>query len=147
MESPIIAPKEPESARAPQLDDYSLIVGNPEIHELRELAHRIGGCRVKMVNSTAVGGGVAELLNRIVPLMNELGVPTRWEVLKGGEDFFVVTKGFHNALHGASVEVRPEWFDLFLRVNEENKKSIELDDDFMVIHDPQPAALVQAREG
>lgn len=104
-----------------------------------------GGRRVKMVNSTAVGGGVAEILYRIVPLMEELGVPACWEGLKGGEEFFVITKAFHNVLHGAPFEGRPEWYDLFLQVIEENRKNIALDDDFLVIHDPQPVALVRAR--
>ena len=140
-------PKISEGVNTPHLDDYAAVIGQPEVHELRELANRIGGRRVKMVNSTAVGGGVAELLYRIVPLMEELGVPTCWEVLKGGDDFFVITKAFHNALHGAPFEGRPEWYDLFLQVIEENKKNIALDDDFIVIHDPQPAALVQARDG
>ncbi|OFV95056.1 MAG: glycosyl transferase family 1 [Acidobacteria bacterium RIFCSPLOWO2_02_FULL_61_28] len=131
----------------PHLEDYAAVVGQAEIHELRELAMRLSGRRVKMVNSTAVGGGVAEILNRLVPLLNELGVQTQWEVLKGGNDFFAVTKAFHNALHGESCECRPEWFDLFLTVNEENRRQMGFDEDFIVIHDPQPLALVQAREG
>lgn len=147
MATTINDPKVTESPSVPHLDDYVPIVGQPEIHDLRELANRVGGRRVKMVNSTAVGGGVAELLNRIVPLIDELGVPIRWEVLKGGDAFFAVTKAFHNALHGAPFESRPEWFDVFLQVTEENKKSIELDDDFIVIHDPQPVALVEKRAG
>ena len=131
----------------PHLEDYAAVVGQAEIHELRELAMRLSGRRVKMVNSTAVGGGVAEILNRLVPLLNELGVQTQWDVLKGGNDFFAVTKAFHNALHGESCECRPEWFDLFLTVNEENRRQMGFDEDFIVIHDPQPLALVQAREG
>jgi trehalose synthase len=100
-----------------------------------------------MVNSTSVGGGVAEILNRIVPLLEELGVLIRWEVLKGGNEFFGVTKAFHNALHGEPFEERPGWFELFLATNEENRRLMGFDEDFIVIHDPQPVALVQAREG
>jgi len=147
MASSIIAPKNPESPGVPHLDDYAAIVGQPEIHDLRELASRVGRRRIKMINSTAVGGGVAELLSRVVPLIEEMGVPIRWEVLKGGENFFAVTKGFHNALHGAPFESRPEWFELFLRVTAENRKLIAADDDFIVIHDPQPVALVETRKG
>ena len=131
----------------PHLDDYTAVVGPAEIHELRKLANRLSGRQVKMVNSTAVGGGVAEILNRIVPLLDELGVPIRWEVLKGGNEFFGVTKAFHNALHGEPFEERPEWFELFLATNEENRRLMGFDEDFIVIHDPQPIALVQAREG
>ena len=130
----------------PRLQDYAAVVGEPEIDELRALAQRLAGRHVKMVNSTAVGGGVAEILNRLVPLLEEVGLPTRWEVITGGEDFFVVTKGFHNALHGAPCEVPPEWFEIFLATNEENRRRMEFDEDYVVIHDPQPIALVGARD-
>src|SRR5262245_36093681 len=91
-------PKHKET-QLPHLDDYESIVGAAEIHELRELARQINGHSIKMVNSTAVGGGVAEILNRLLPLFADLGVNARWDVLKGGESFYLVTKAFHNALH------------------------------------------------
>ena len=99
----------PAAPPMPSLQDYAPIVGEPEIIELRELARRLAGRRVKMVNSTAVGGGVAEILNRLVPLMAEVGLATQWDVITGGEKFFHVTKAFHNALHGAPFEVAPDW--------------------------------------
>jgi trehalose synthase len=136
----------PGVPRAPHLDDYAAVVGEGEIRELRELARRLAGARVKMVNSTAVGGGVAEILNRQVPLLQELGVPTRWDVITGGDEFFAVTKAFHNALHGAPYEGRPEWFDVFLATNEENRRRMGFEEDFVVLHDPQPAPLVGARD-
>ena len=128
-----------------RLDDYAKVIGEPEVRELRELAKRLKGRSLTMVNSTAVGGGVAEILSRLVPLLKELEIPVRWEVLKGGEEYFAITKAFHNALHGVYFEDRPEWFDLFLRVSEENLNRIALDDEFVVIHDPQPVAFVRAR--
>src|ERR1700758_4350220 len=130
----------------PVLEDYAPIVGEPEVLELRELARRLAGRRVKMVNSTAVGGGVAEILNRLIPLMEEVQVPTRWEVITGGEKFFSVTKAFHNALHGAPYEGGADWFDAFLATNEENRRRMQFDEDFVVIHDPQPVALIAARD-
>src|SRR6266568_572402 len=130
----------------PVLQDYAAIVGEPEITELRELARRLAGRHVKMVNSTAVGGGVAEILNRLVPLMEEVNVPTRWEVITGGEKFFHVTKAFHNALHGAPYEGAADWFDTFLATNEENRRRMRFDEDFIVIHDPQPVALIAERD-
>src|SRR3990172_9550445 len=138
-------PTNREVSSVPRLDDYSSVIGEAEINELRQLARRLGPVQVKMVNSTAVGGGVAEILNRLVPLANEAGVATRWEVIRGGEDYFAVTKAFHNALHGAPYEGHPEWFDLFLRVTEENRKWIETSEDIVVIHDPQPVALIPPR--
>ena len=129
----------------PVLQDYAAIVGEPEINELRELARRLAGRHVKMVNSTAVGGGVAEILNRLVPLMEEVSVPTRWEVITGGEKFFHITKAFHNALHGAPYEGAADWFEAFLATNEENRRRMQFDEDFIVIHDPQPVALIAER--
>ncbi len=134
-------------ATAAPLDAYAAVVGDSEIGALRVLARQLQNRRVKMVNSTAVGGGVAEILNRLVPLLDDLGVSTRWEVLKGGEQFFAVTKGFHNALHGAPYEGHAEWFDIFLATNRENLHHMQFDEDFVVIHDPQPAALIEARDG
>lgn len=129
----------------PVLQDYAPIVGQAEIGELREMAARLKNRRVKMVNSTAVGGGVAEILNRLVPLMEEVGVATRWEVITGGEKFFHITKAFHNALHGEPYEEVHEWFDEFLATNEENRRRMQFDEDFVVIHDPQPVALIAGR--
>jgi trehalose synthase len=135
------------TAKVPQLDAYAAVVGDSEIGALRVFARQLQGHRVKMVNSTAVGGGVAEILNRIVPLLEELGIPTRWEVLKGGEQFFAITKAFHNALHGAPYEGRPDWFDTFLATSEENRRRMEFNEDVVMIHDPQPVALIEARNG
>lgn len=133
--------------RPPRLEDYAPIIGPGEVAELREVARRLEGKRVKMVNSTAVGGGVAEILTRLVPLFEDVGVPTRWDVITGGETFFQVTKAFHNALHGAPYQGRPEWLASFLATNEENRRRMEFPEDFIVIHDPQPIGLVNERNG
>ena len=97
------------------------------------------------VNSTAIGGGVAEILNRMVPLCNQLGVDLRWEVMKGGEDFFAVTKRIHNALHGKAETFTAADRDVFHATTEANLATLNLDADLVFIHDPQPAGLVAAR--
>ena len=84
----------------PKIEEYIPIVGQSVIDDLRLVAEKLSGKLVQHVNSTAVGGGVAEILNRMVPLLNELGVNSKWDVIKGGDEFFAVTKKFHNALHG-----------------------------------------------
>ncbi len=122
----------------PKLNDYEPIIGKAAIDELHFLARHLRGKTVKMVNSTAVGGGVAEILNRLIPLMNELDVPTKWEVITGGNDFFEITKGFHNALHGGEYNVTREILDLFQMYNEQNRQRMEFAEDLFVIHDPQP---------
>ncbi len=137
----------PHAAAHPgRVEDHAPVVGQAEIDELREMARRLDGARVKMVNSTAVGGGVAEILNRLVPLLEDMGLPTKWEVITGGERFYAVTKAFHNALHGAPFAPQADWFDLFLATNEENRRRMDFSEEFVVIHDPQPVALVEGRQ-
>ena len=128
------------------LENYSEVVGAGEIEELRALAKPLRGRSVEMINSTAVGGGVAEILNHLVPLAEELELGIRWDVMKGDEEFFDVTKSFHNALHGEPYLAKPKDFEIFLRYNEQNRATLPLDAEFVVIHDPQPAALVDARK-
>src|SRR5919201_246850 len=129
----------------PRLKDYEPIIGRAELDELHFLARHLRGKTVKMVNSTAVGGGVAEILNRLIPLMNELEVPTKWEVITGGNDFFEVTKGFHNALHGGDYNVTKEVLDIFMMYNEQNRQRMEFTEDVFVIHDPQPVGLIRSK--
>src|SRR5919109_2914830 len=129
----------------PKLNDYQPIIGKADLDELRFLARHLRGKTVKMVNSTAVGGGVAEILNRLIPLMNELEVMTKWEVITGGNDFFEVTKGFHNALHGGEYNVTKDILDIFMMYNEQNRQRMEFVEDLFVIHDPQPAPLIRSR--
>ena len=143
--APRISETPPAPTPPPRLDDYEPIIGRPELDELRSLAASLRGKTAKMVNSTAVGGGVAEILNRLVPLMNELEVRTKWEVITGGNDFFEVTKGFHNALHGAAYDLTQQALDIFLMYNEQNRQRMEFGEDLIVIHDPQPAALVRSK--
>jgi trehalose synthase len=128
------------------LDHYIPLLGAAEVEELRTLAKPLEGASVQMVNSTAVGGGVAELLSRQVPLMRELGLEAHWHVMQGGPDFFGITKAFHNALHGSAYQANPRDFDIFLGYNRRNLENMQLDGRFVVIHDPQPAALVEARK-
>ncbi|HET9995375.1 MAG TPA: glycosyltransferase [Candidatus Acidoferrum sp.] len=127
------------------LDDYAKLLGAGEIEEMRALAKPLRGRSMEMINSTAVGGGVAEILNRLVPLAEELELSIKWDVMSGGQDFFDVTKAFHNALHGAPYHANQKDFDVFLEYNRRNRASLPLDAEFVVIHDPQPAGLIDAR--
>lgn len=129
-----------------KLDGYEPIVGRAVIEELRLLAGRLSGKTVQHVNSTSVGGGVAEILNGIVPFLKELGVETRWDVIKGGEQFFLVTKKIHNALHGADEEITSDMWDVFWSTNEKNSFELPCTSDIVIIHDPQPIALIVQKE-
>src|SRR6185436_6777450 len=81
-------------------DGYRAVVGDGPMRALEALAKSLHGHRMVMVNSTSTGGGVAEILHRLVPLLNELGVPTTWEVMPGDARFYGITKTIHNTLHG-----------------------------------------------
>jgi trehalose synthase len=127
------------------LDAYAPLLGTSEIGELRALARPLQGREVLMVNSTAVGGGVAEILNRLLPMLLELGVNARWVAITGGPEFFAVTKAFHNALQGDAYDARPDNFEVYLDCNAQNRARLRLEGEFIVIHDPQPAALIEGR--
>jgi hypothetical protein len=114
----------PPPAPSPHLDDYQNIIGQGLLDALRFLARDLEGKSIKMVNSTAVGGGVAEMLNRLVPLLSELEVPTHWDVITGGNDCFEVTKAFHNALHGSNYELTKAAQEIFLMYNEQNRERL-----------------------
>ena len=128
-----------------QLDDYEPFVGRGTIDELRLLGARLRDRTIATVNSTAVGGGVAEILNRMVPLAREVGVNIRWEVMKGGEDFFSLTKRVHNALHGKPDRLSAHDEEVYRETTQRNLADLDLDADVIFIHDPQPAGLIAAR--
>ncbi len=129
-----------------ELDKYQPVVGEGVIRELRLLGEHLAGKRVLNINSTRVGGGVAEILNRLVPLLTEVGLDVRWEVIQGTEDFFVLTKNLHNALHGKPHTFTPADQETFNLTTRQNLERLDLDADVVFIHDPQPAGLVKARE-
>src|SRR2546425_430046 len=97
-----------------KIEDYIPVVGQSTIDDLRLLADRLKDKKVQHVNSTAVGGGVAEILTRMIPLLNQLGVQSQWDVIKGGAEFYDVTKKFHNVLHGRGDEVTAKDFEIFM---------------------------------
>ena len=103
-----------------RLQDYEQIVGPEEIAELSVFAERVRNKRLQNINSTAVGGGVAEILTRLVPLLGELGIEATWDVIKGDQAFFNITKAFHNALHGHPEEITPAMLDHFQANTEAN---------------------------
>ncbi len=128
------------------INDYESIIGKGLIDELWLLAEHLKGKSVQNINSTAVGGGVAEILNRMIPLLRELGIDAKWDVIKGGEQFFNVTKKIHNALHGAPEEISSDMWDVFWTTGEQNSKEIPCTADIVFIHDPQPIALINQKD-
>ncbi len=135
------------------LELYADVVGQDVIDQLRTLARPLAGLKVVHVNSTRVGGGVAEILTKLVPFMQELGLETSWEVITGDEPFFACTKHFHNALQGFAVMPDATQLRAYEETNARNAEILRptlQDADLVVIHDPQPApllALVPERRG
>lgn len=128
-----------------KIDEYIPIVGQPVIDDIKILAEKLKGNVIQHINSTSVGGGVAEILNRMVPLLQELGIDTKWDLIKGGEKFFEVTKKFHNALHGKNVELNQDDFDAFMETSRKNIEELNISGDIVFVHDPQPIALIKKK--
>lgn len=122
------------------LDAYGSIVGKDVIGQLRQLAGPLRGMKVVHVNSTRVGGGVAEILHKLIPFMNELGIEASWEVISGNADFYTCTKHFHNALQGNAIKIPDRLLRAYEDNNRNNAEQLETlrDADVVFIHDPQP---------
>ncbi len=127
------------------LQDYEPFVGPERIAEIRRLGESLRGMRMLHVNSTAVGGGVAEILQRMVPLLCDAGLDARWEVIAGDEAFYRTTKSFHNGLQGNPVALAASELEHYLDVNDRNARRLPLDADVVLVHDPQPAGLIRHR--
>jgi trehalose synthase len=132
---------------AKELDDYAEVVEPGTIERIRALAEPLRGARVLHVNATAYGGGVAELLATHVPLLRSAGLEAEWQVISGSDEFFAVTKTMHNALQGADVAWTTDMQKAYLERVLDNSLKLEGDWDFVVIHDPQPAAMREFMRG
>jgi trehalose synthase len=127
------------------LTQYEEVVGRDVVEHLRQLAAPLKGLRLVHVNSTRLGGGVAEILYKMVPLMQDLGIDASWEVISGDSTFYQCTKNFHNALQGNQVNIPVSYLRAYEKANLENADALRdklLDADIVIIHDPQPAAMI-----
>jgi trehalose synthase len=123
------------------LAEYQSIVHKELMAEIRRLAEPLRGKRVLHVNATSFGGGVAEILYTLLPLLNDVGLEAEWQVMTADNEFFNVTKSFHNGLQGAPVEITADVRRLYEDVNRRNAAQLSRHYDFVVIHDPQPCAM------
>jgi trehalose synthase len=129
------------------LDSYEEIVPRAILEGLREQAEALDGARILHVNATAYGGGVSELLRSSVPLLRDLGLAVDWQVLGGSQDFFRATKALHNALQGAERSLSEAERKAYLDCTRDNAPRLDGGYDFVVVHDPQPAALRSVHGG
>jgi trehalose synthase len=128
------------------IDLYTGIAPKGDLLLLRKLADKLAGKTYLHVNSTREGGGVAEILQRMIPIITSLGINARWEVIRGDDKFFDMTKKIHNALQGYPETIDRDMWDLHFKINEMNASELDLNADAVLIHDPQPVALVNFRK-
>lgn len=123
------------------LGPYGFIVGEETIEAIKELAEPLRGARIAHINSTTYGAGVCELLRSIVPLYRGLGIQADWRLISTDPQFFRVTKGFRNALQGAPYQLEQAARETYLTYNSRNAELLEEEYDFVIVHDPQAAAI------
>jgi trehalose synthase len=138
---------QPVSVGHKALGDYRHLIGRALVDEIQTLAEPLEGKRVLHVSATAMGGGVSEILYALVPLMRDAGLDAEWHIVIGREEFFNVTKLLHNALQGNPQALTKSDWEIFDRYNELNARELEGEFDFVVVHDPQPAALRMHLDG
>ncbi|MCB9799677.1 MAG: glycosyltransferase [Candidatus Omnitrophica bacterium] len=125
------------------IEDYREFIGEEKVREIKRIASTVEGKSWSNVNSTLIGGGVAEMLTSVIPLARSLGVDAHWYVIRGNQQFFQVTKKFHNMLQGIDMPVTlEEIFGAYLNTIDDNAQNTFIASDLVVVHDPQPAALV-----
>jgi trehalose synthase len=124
------------------IEQYRDIIGYSAVNEIKDLANRLRGASVTHINSTKFGGGVAEILQNLIPLAQSLSFKVNWDVIQGAPEFFDVTKSFHNALQGMNCSLTQDMKTIYLKYNKKFADKLHLDSDVIFIHDPQPAPLI-----
>src|ERR687887_1120120 len=125
------------------LVDYATIATRGLMEEIRRLAEPLRGKRVLHLSATAFGGGVAEINYALVPLMRDAGLDVEWRIIRGADEFFGATKTIHNALQGSPQGLSPEQEEVYRQFNELNARELDDEYDFVIIHDPQPAFVIE----
>ena len=126
-----------------KLSDYATLVGPSLMEQIHALSGPLEGKRVLHLSATAFGGGVAEINYTLVPLMRDAGLDVEWRVIWGQDEFFQVTKTIHNALQGSPEGLDEERMRVFEVYNRRNAEALSGDYDFVIVHDPQPAAMIE----
>ena len=127
-----------------RLEDFRHIVPDTTLAEIYARAKGLYGKHIVHINATYQGGGVAEILYSLVQLMNDVGINAGWRILHGSQEFFEITKSFHNALQGAKLNLSEKKKRTYLQVNDNFSKFTHLHHDCVIVHDPQPLSLIRA---
>ncbi len=126
-----------------RLNDFRGVVPDERLAEIYNRARKLYGKHIVHLNATYQGGGVAEILYSLAMLMNDVGIDTGWRILHGSQEFFEITKGFHNAVQGADIDLSDEVKKTYVQVNRNFSRFTHLKHDCIIIHDPQPLSLIQ----
>jgi len=124
------------------IEDYAPLIGDEALERILHKAHRLRDLRVLHLSSTFYGGGVAEMLSSVTLLARSLGIKADWRLIQGSPDFFNVTKKIHNALQGAEINLTDLKKEVYEEVVVQNALRMELDYDFVIVHDPQPLPMI-----
>ncbi len=138
--------KQSEQSLQNMMAEYQAVTGSNVMQQLEQLAAPLKGARVLHINSTKEGGGVAEILHKLIPLKQALGIEADWDVISGNQEFYQCTKGFHNALQGMRQSISEKLLQNYEKINRENEEKLRSklkEADFVFIHDPQPAPLLK----
>jgi len=127
-----------------RLEDFRHVVPDEVLAEIYARARGLYGKHIVHVNATYQGGGVAEILFSLVSLMNDVGIDAGWRILHGSQEFFEITKSFHNALQGAKLTLTEKKRNLYIQVNDNFARFTHLDHDCIIVHDPQPLSLIRS---
>jgi trehalose synthase len=125
------------------LNDYRHIVGEQVIKKIQAKANKLKKKHIVCISSTHQGGGVAEMLNSYIPLLNEIGLDIGWRIIHGSPDFFNITKKFHNGLQSGKVKLNKREKEFYLKTNRRFSSFTHLNHDLVLVHDPQPLALIK----
>ncbi len=126
--------------------EYTAVTSPNVMHQIEQLAAPLKGAKVLHINSTKEGGGVAEILHKLIPLKQALGIEADWDIITGNQEFYQCTKGFHNALQGMRQSISEKLLQNYEKINRENEEKLRSklkEADFVFIHDPQPAPLLK----
>jgi trehalose synthase len=126
--------------------EYMAVTSSNVMHQIEQLAAPLKGARVLHINSTKEGGGVAEILHKLIPLKQALGIEADWDIITGNQEFYQCTKGFHNALQGMRQSISEKLLQNYENINKKNEERLRSKlqkADFVFIHDPQPAPLLK----
>ena len=129
----------------PKLDDYRAVAPRGSVDFLLRIADRLRGRRVVQVSVSRYGGAPVEILNRIVPILNDLGIETSWEVLLGGADFDATVGAVSKGLAGVEQVVTEVMLARLHATCASNARRLPLDADLVVTHDAPTLLLVDGR--